>query len=355
MKLNKEKYFMFYLKNPNWFVIVFLAFATNIFAQSPPKKETCKNVVKQNNNSYLFVYFTGNNKDEEQIRFALSENGYNFKALNQNQPVIKSEEISVTGGVRDPHILRSENGKIFYMVATDMTSEKGWDSNRGIVLMKSNDLLHWTSKAIQINKLFPKEFGNIVRVWAPQTIFDPVKKRYMIYFSMLKKGDNEYDKIYFSYVNKDFTTLESLPKQLFYSPDKKACIDADIVYHNGKYHLFFKTEGHGNGIKKAISDKLTSNWKLQDKYLQQTTNAVEGSGVFRLNNSKDWILMYDMYMNNSYQFTRSTDLEKFDVIDKEISMDFSPRHGTILPITNKEAERLIKKWQSVEETSIVEK
>jgi len=301
---------------------------------------------KENYSAYLFVYFTGNRKDEEQIRFALSDDGYNFKALNHDKPVVSSAAISLTGGVRDPHILRGLDGKTFYMVATDMVSANGWSSNRGMVLLKSTDLLHWTSKAINIPDVFLTEFGDVLRVWAPQTIYDPAAKKYMVYFSMLKSTAGDYDKIYYSYVNKDFTALETVPKQLFFSPDNKACIDGDIVYNNGKYHLFFKTEGHGNGIKKATADKLTGEWTLGDKYLQQTTSPVEGAGVFKLNNSADWILMYDMYTSGRYQFTRSSNLEDFKVIDQDVTMDFHPRHGTVLPITAKEAERLRTNWMT---------
>ena len=68
--------------------------------------------------AYLFVYFTGNRMSEEAIRMAVSPDGYNYYALNGNQPVIDSREISSTGGVRDPHILRCEDGKTFYMVVT---------------------------------------------------------------------------------------------------------------------------------------------------------------------------------------------------------------------------------------------
>ena len=98
--------------------------------------------------AYLFAYFTGNDKSEEAIRFALSPDGYHYRALNGNRPVVSSAVISETGGVRDPHILRGADGKTFYMVATDMVSAKGWDSNRGMVLLRSADLLHWTHSAI---------------------------------------------------------------------------------------------------------------------------------------------------------------------------------------------------------------
>ncbi|MNL12707.1 Arabinoxylan arabinofuranohydrolase precursor [compost metagenome] len=54
--------------------------------------------------------------------------------------------------------------------------------------------------------------------------------------------------------------------------------------------------------------------------------------------------MYDVYTKGKYQFTKSKDLENFTVIDNDISMDFNPRHGTILPITRSELKRLISKW-----------
>jgi len=188
--------------------------------------------------AYLFVYFIGNRKEEEQICFALSSDGYNFKALNQNKPVLNSEIISLSGGVRDPHILRCEDGKTFYMVATDMVCSKGWNSNRGIVLMKSTDLVKWTSTAINIPAVFPAEFGDVQRVWAPQTIYDPSVGKYMVYFSMLKSGVEDYDKIYYSYINKNFTAFETSPKQLFFNPNKTSCIDGDIVKAFGKYHTY---------------------------------------------------------------------------------------------------------------------
>ena len=39
-------------------------------------------------NKYLFCYFIGNAPEEERVHFAVSEDGYNFKALNSNNAVI---------------------------------------------------------------------------------------------------------------------------------------------------------------------------------------------------------------------------------------------------------------------------
>lgn len=333
MKYSKTKYSILLL-------LIFLS--GKIIAQ--PKKAA--NQAGSNGNvAYLFTYFTGNSKAEEAIRFAVSTDGYHYKALNNNNPVISSEKISSTGGVRDPHILRGEDGKTFYMVATDMVSANGWDSNRAMVLLKSTDLIHWTSAVVNIQKRFPNN-ENLLRVWAPQTIYDKTAKKFMVYWSM--KHGNDPDKIYYAYANADFTDLETSPKQLFFSPTNGSCIDGDIIYDKGKYNLFFKTEGNGNGIKKAVSDKLTAGYVLQDKYLQQTKEAVEGAGVFKLNNSDEYILMYDVYMKGHYQFTKSKDLANFRVVDQDVTMDFHPRHGTILPINQQELSRLLKQWYTVE-------
>ena len=69
--------------------------------------------------AYLFAYFTGNGPGEEQVHYAISNDGYHYQALNNNEPVIQSKDISRSGGVRDPHILRGKDG-IFYMVLTDL-------------------------------------------------------------------------------------------------------------------------------------------------------------------------------------------------------------------------------------------
>ena len=93
--------------------------------------------------AYLFTYFNSNAPQDEQICYAISDDGYNYTPLNHGNPVITSDTIALTQCVRDPHILRCEDGKTFYMVATDMRSSLGWASNRGMVLLKSTDLIHW--------------------------------------------------------------------------------------------------------------------------------------------------------------------------------------------------------------------
>ena len=299
--------------------------------------------------AYLFTYFTGNRVEEEAVRFAISNDAYNYYTLNNNQAVINSKEISSTGGVRDPHILRAEDGKTFYMVVTDMTSSKGWTSNRAFVMLKSTDLINWSSSIINIQNKYDGQ-EDLKRVWAPQTIYDPEAKRYMIYWSMLH-GEGT-DIIYYAYANDDFTDIIGEPKPLFLPENGKSCIDGDIVLKDDIFYMFYKTEGEGKGLKLATTHSLTSgDWIEYPDYKQQTNEAVEGSSLFKLINSDTYILMYDVYIKGTYQFTESTDLMNFNVIDDEISMDFHPRHGSIIPITQNELDALIQKWGKPEEYS----
>ena len=322
--------------------IVFLALALVFLALSGYSQEYKSGLEEKDYIAYLFAYFKGNNVEEEAVCYAISNDGYNYLSLNNNNPVIDSKQISSTGGVRDPHILRGEDGKTFYMVLTDMTSSKGWDSNRAMILLKSTDLVNWTSSIINIQQKYTGQEG-LKRVWAPQTIYDPAVKKYMVYWSM--KHDDGVDIIYYAYANKDFTDLEGEPRILFSPQNNKSCIDGDIINKNGIFHLFYKTEGHGNGIRLAMTDSLASNkWIEQPGYKQQTRDAVEGSSVFKLINSDTYILMYDVYMKGKYQFCESKDLDVFKVIDHDISMNFHPRHGSIIPITRRELKVLTDKW-----------
>lgn len=293
---------------------------------------------------YLFVYFTGNAPAQEQICYALSDDGYNYVPLHGGRPVIKGDTIARTGCVRDPHLLRGNDGW-FYMVATDMRSELGWASNRGIVLMRSHDLLHWEHSTIHFPEKYKgTKFGNVTRVWAPQTILDAATGRLMVYYSLLTDdGSIPYDRVYWQYANSDFSDLEGEPQVLF--DYHQPTIDTDIVRDDvGVYHLFFKTEAEGShkGIRQYTFTDLhhPEAWQLRDGFCETTTDDVEGAGVFRLKDGS-WCLMYDCYMSGHYQFTRSLDLQHFDFIqDTQTSGAFTPRHGTVILISDAEAQAL---------------
>ena len=294
--------------------------------------------------AYLFTYFNSNRPQDEQICYALSDDGYNYTPLNHGLPVISSDTIALTQCVRDPHILRGEDGKTFYMVVTDMKSDLGWASNRGMVLLKSTDLINWQHSTVNFPTKYTQAWKDVTRVWAPETIYDHQKGKYMVFYSLLKR-DGGYDKIYYQYANDDFTDLEGEPKWLFDSGD--ATIDGDIVYNEADnlYHLFYKTEA-GQGIYQATAKNLTDKWeKVPGRIDQSNQRPVEGVGVCKALDGKSWIVMYDCYSDHHYQFCTSEDLKTFKFVQNtETKGKFTPRHGTIIPITRAEKERLLKEY-----------
>ncbi|MCM1312604.1 MAG: family 43 glycosylhydrolase [Bacteroides sp.] len=302
--------------------------------------------------AYLFTYFTGNAPEEEQICYALSDDGYNFTPLNHGNPVIKSDSIALTGCVRDPHILRCEDGKTFYMVVTDMRSSLGWSSNRGMVLLKSTDLINWQHSTVHFPTKYPKTWGNVIRVWAPETVYDNQTGKYMVFYSLRTSDDDSFDRIYYSYVNDDFTDLVGEPVYMF--DNGNATIDGDIVYNEKDqlYHLFYKSES-GRGIFQATAKQLTaekgkrpgSQWTMIPGNVEQTQENVEGVGVCKSLDGKSWIIMYDCYMNGHYQYCKSEDLKTFEFVQNtKTEGKFTPRHGTIIPITQAEKDRLLKEF-----------
>lgn len=311
-----------------------------------------------NYEGYLFAYFEGKvdgRHNQEQLRFAVSQNAVDWKALNNNKPILASDTISQTGGIRDPHILRGEDNKTFYMVATDMsTANNGWGPNPGLVMLKSENLIDWKHNHIDIAKEYPQTFGNVQWVWAPQTIYDPEAKKYLVYFTIKFKDDEKMD-FYGAYANKDFTAFEAEPKLMIST--KHGALDGDIVYKDGTYHLFYK--GHTrdeeykiikSGIKQATATSLMGEWTEHFHYLDAYSNTrtnVEGSSVFQLNGSNQYILMYDLYSSGRYEFQRSTDLYTFSEQPESFTKDFNPRHGSVISITRKEATLLNKAWGGV--------
>lgn len=312
--------------------------------------------------SYLFVYFPSN--DNENIYYALSGDGYNYTPLNGGKRVVAADSCTVMGGLRDPHILRGEDG-CFYMAVTDMRSSLGWNSNRGLVLMRSRDLINWTHATVH----FPTRYkgtmwAKVTRVWAPQTIWDPdyenadgTRGRYMVYFSLVTSDSSiPYDKVYYCYVNDDFTDFIGEPR--YFYDRGAATIDMDIVYNesDGLYHAIFKNDVT-SGIAQVTARRLTpeegqadgSQWSEPTGNLQQTTVAVEGGGLFKLINQDKWILMYDCYSSGYYQFCSSSDLQNFTFEkNTKTSGAFTPRHGTVIPLTQAETDALLSTFPATE-------
>ncbi len=287
---------------------------------------------------YLFCYFVGNKPEEETVHFAVSEDGYSFDALNNNEPIIVQNLGKKC--CRDPFIFRDEDN-IFHIIATDMRSEDGWNSNNSMVIWDSKDLINWENERIIDFSVF-ESTRSADRVWAPEVIYDKNKCEYMIYWSH-HNSDNDLDTITWFAYTKDFHELTSEP-DIWFRPKSGMCgIDADIIENNGRYYLY-QADGAKEAICYAVSENVSGPYyEPADNKVSVADVALEGNCIYKLETSEKYLLIADQFRNGGYFMQETTDLIHFKKVeDCKFSINhLTPRHGSIMHITDDEFDRLV--------------
>ena len=315
--------------------------------------------------AYLLVF---HKDDTHSLHMALSTDGYTFTALNDGKPIIKGDTIAEQKGIRDPHIYRGPDGA-FYLAMTDLHifaqkegyrdtewerdgKKYGWGNNRGLVLMKSWDLINWKRTNLNLDKM-SAEFSEIGCAWAPETTYDEEKGKLMIYFTM--RFGNERNKLYYAYVNDDFNRLESVPQLLFQYPDKKSsAIDADITHVGGKYRMFYVAHDGTPGIKQAVSDRIDGGYEYNPQWYDPEPSSCEAPNVWKRIGEDKWVLMYDCYgiKKHNFGFMETSDFVNFTPIGRfnegvmKTTNFSSPKHGAVIHLTMEEAKKLADHWQT---------
>lgn len=285
---------------------------------------------------YLFCYFTGNEPERERICFALSDDGYNFTPINGGNPVIIQKK--GTKCMRDPFILRNENGG-YYIIATDMKSSLGWDSNHGIVTWRSDDLINWYDETAVDFHIFDST-KNADKIWAPEAIYDKEEGKYFVYYSVHNNGSDKALSIWYSYTD-DFKSFTE-PAELFAPKSGKDAIDADIVEFNGKYYMCYKDECEKT-ICQVVADKLTGPYReCENNTVACTDHHVEGNCMYRINGTDAFVMVMDMYCDNQYFMQQTEDFKTYlPINEKDYSLAFTPRHASVLQISDEEYSRLV--------------
>lgn len=345
---------------------IFTLLAMSILLLASCKTTNQNNIpTEKDMGAYLFTYFTD---PTHSLFMGVSRDGYSFTGVNNGQPIIAGDTIASQKGIRDPHIQRGPDGA-FYLAMTDLHifgMQKGyrdtqwerpgelhdWGNNRGFVLMKSFDLIEWTISNVYIEDLFP-EIGEVSCAWAPQTIYDPVEDKMMLYFTMrLGRGKTQ---LYYAYTDDDYTKIVTKPEILFEYPDTNIQIlDADISQTpDGRYCMMYVAQEHPGGIRIAFSDKINSGYEYQDGWVDFENGGCEAPNVWKRINEDKWVVMYDVFSVNPHNFgfaetsdfKEFTNLGHFNEGKMKITNAISPKHGSIIQITTEEADKLEKHWK----------
>jgi hypothetical protein len=313
---------------------------------------------KQKYAGYLFSYFTGEGTaDGEQIRMALSRGNdpTRYRELNDGEPVLTSQ--LGTKGLRDPFIIRSPKGDKFYQIATDLRMYGGsggsWDQvqrtgSKSVMVWESTDLVHWTDQ--RLVKVAPDTAGN---TWAPEAYYDNKLKAYVVFWASKVYGADDpdhtgstYNKMLYA-TTKDFRTF-SEPK--VWNDPGYSVIDSTVVKDGGDYYRFTKDErdpASGTPCSKFITAEKSKS--LTDTSYDFVADCIgkgvidrgEGPAVFRSNTKDKWYMLIDEFGGRGYVLFETADLASGTWTEtKNAALPPGARHGTVLPVTQAEYDRL---------------
>jgi sucrose-6-phosphate hydrolase SacC (GH32 family) len=293
---------------------------------------------------YLLVTFRGEQTAlTEQVYFGLSHDGRHWTALNGGKPVL----ISTVGeqGARDPFVIRSADGKRFYLIATDLSGfhNRDWTRNitrgsKSIIVWKSDDLVTWS--APKLVHVAPDDAGC---TWAPEAVWDEEQKNYLVFWASHSTREGATRHRIWATRTVDFETFE--PPFVFIDKPRDV-IDTTIVRENGRYYRFSKDEQLKN-ITLEWAEKLSGPWHEMPDFSLAKLHGYEGPTCFQMKSPAgklQWCLLLDHYAKGmGYQPFVADDLAsgKFEPAETFV-FPYRFRHGTVLTISADEVERLEK-------------
>lgn len=304
--------------------------------------------------NYLFVHFKERRTpDGEQVYFGLSKDGYHWSAVNNGQPVLWS--MLGEKGVRDFTVTRGNNGK-FYIIATDLSLSyemrrkynNSWinvkrDGSQNLMMWESEDLLHWSEE-----KELPLGKEGTGCHWAPDIIFDKKTQEYILHWSSPRLDKDLKMCIYYSRT-KDFVNFTS--PELLYEKEDAGIIDSCMVEHDGVFYLWVKSEKNPCGVIMLKSDSITGPFERMYDFDEEMNKLEGGAEVYEaptacLMEDGSYNLFLDFFgkkgKGQGYVSFHAEDIAtgKFIRSDEDFSYPYGFKHGTILPISEEEYERI---------------
>lgn len=312
---------------------------------------------------YAFSYFTGNSVAGEKIYFAASRgnDALQWDELNGGEPVLESTYGEM--GLRDPFLIRSPEGDRFFLIATDLSIGRNgdWDraqrqGSRYLEVWESTDLKTWSEQRHVL--VSPPTAGN---TWAPEAYWDDELEQYVVFWASKIYAEDDpghtggtYNRMLYA-TTRDFVTFSEAK---VWQDIGSSRIDSTVIKEGETYYRFTKDEGAGttgcSDIIQEKNDSLTEPdladskaWAFQDGCIGRDagTSAVEGPTVFERNpgdtSGGQYYLFVDEYGGRGYIPLTTDDLEAPDwQVPDDYDLPASPRHGTVLPVTQAELDAL---------------
>ena len=382
---------------------------------------------------YVFASFHGGDdggRNGEQIWLSASKGNspLNWYELNYDEGTSVSQPILQTvnppqgqQGLRDPSLIRSADGKKFFLLATDLKTYQDGQSwsyrqskgSRNLVVYESDDLVTWSEP--RFIKVEDDHAGN---VWAPEAFYDEKTEQYIVFWaSNLYPTDDianrntsqiSYNRIRIA-TTKDFVTFSE--PQTWVNLDRSTgrqgwgMIDSTMIATDDRIYRLTKDE---NGFRVLLQyiddlDDLYDTWGAEETTpyvtnrnpitpLTESPNDwtmvgnpngsskwqipglsggnLEGPLVFKDNVEDMWYVFIDYASGGGYVAWRSDSMDKApneweylgqswcnttglsrnctaqSATSPYWSLPVSPRHGSVLPVTLEEWERIMSHYNS---------
>jgi hypothetical protein len=284
----------------------------------------------------------------EQIYMGISEDGRHWDALKGGDPVLVSDVGE--RGVRDSFLLRSHDGRKFWIIATDLCVARNRDwtrathaGSRSIVVWESGDLVHWSSP-----RLASVGASDAGCVWAPEAIYDQETGDYLVYWASTTARDNFSKQRIWAAHTRDFRSFD---EPFIYDEKPNHVIDIDIVRDGDTYYRFTKDDKL-KSVSMETGKKLMGPWQEMPQFTAGQGKNFEGPICFRLEAATAgrppvWCLLLDDVSDrigpgaagylpfvtddlSGGRFTPATDFH----------FPYPFRHGSVLAITAAELKRL---------------
>lgn len=313
----------------------FIFSTENCFAQSQTKEAPF---------AYLFSHMTA--EKYGRLYYSISMDGLHWKKMNNGEPVMDSSY----WGHSD--IIRGHDDK-YYMPGNNRT---GKNADNEITIWQSDDLLSWTL----YNKFGPTDIlqmrkGNLKNYSAPKLYYDTTDKQYILSWQTPNEPRviNSMDTFWRSMVIY-YTTSKDLKT---FAPSKKmfpwdfGMIDVIVRHIDNKWYAFIKDEmmpstswPTGKSIRLSTSPSLNGPWAYPQE--QISPNWREAPTLVKKIEGTGWLLYYEQYPGNGYEVSTAANLEGpwYEVYTNWYNVPSNTRHGSIITITKREYDRLVKKF-----------
>ncbi|MDR7187359.1 hypothetical protein J2Y46_000175 [Microbacterium sp. BE35] len=346
--------------------------------------------------AYVWAFFTGEGAGAEKVSLAASKgnDALAWNTLNNGQPLFTSTQ--GTAGLRDPFIIRAPEGDRFYMLATDLKIDGlagGFTTaqisgSRYIEVWESDDLVNWSNQ--RHVKVSSDYAGN---TWAPEAYWDEELDTFVVFWaSNIYPTTNAADRTAVTYNRMMYATTDdfvTFSEAKVWSDVRRGTglglIDSTVAKVDDTYYRFTKDEASMTIRQEKSTDLLATisgalpgttgsanQWTLIKERVASglpngepggTYSSGEGPSIFPANegdvNNLDWFLFIDQpnYHGgpNYYIPFGSNDItngDSWQPLGAKLRANLpqnsdggKPRHGTVIPVTRAEYQKVLEAYQ----------